>query len=102
MSEFQESDVAVMPNWNQLLDEIRSTGGTRDVIRRRYLARIHEITARAIIACYSGWLQRREFGLEINDEDKNGLMTVVHGLEEIEEASRAGLSCSTILSALPS
>lgn len=34
------------------------------------------------IVYYSGWLQKKDVqGLEINDEDKNGFMTVVHRLD---------------------
>ncbi len=71
-----------MPNWNQLLDEIRSAGSMHDVVRRKYLAEIHELTQRNIIAYYSGWLQKGAIaGVEINDEDKNGFMTVIHQLD---------------------
>jgi ATP-dependent protease ClpP protease subunit len=71
-----------MPNWNQLLNEIKSAGSVHDVIRRRYLAKIFEITGRNVIIYYSGWLQKRGItGAEINDEDKNGFMTVIHELD---------------------
>lgn len=71
-----------MPNWNQLLDEIRSAGSTQDVVRRSYLAKAHEVTGRNVIVYYSGWLQRGDFpGIEINDEDKNGFMTVIHEMD---------------------
>jgi ATP-dependent protease ClpP protease subunit len=71
-----------MPNWNQILNEVTAAGSTYDVIRRRYLAKLHEKTGRNIIAYYSGWLQKKDVqGVEINDEDKNGLMTVIHQLD---------------------
>ena len=71
-----------MPNWNQLLNEIKAAGSMYDVIRRRYLAKIHEITGRNVVIYYSGWLQKRgTAGVEINDEDKNGFMTVIHQLD---------------------
>ena len=71
-----------MPNWNQLLDEIRVAGSTHDVIRRRYLERVQRLTKRNVIVYYSGWLQRGSVpGVEINDEDKNGFMTVIHGMD---------------------
>ena len=67
-----------MPDWNQLLDEIRASGSMYDVVRRRYLFRIYELTGRNVIIYSSGWLQRGSFpGMEIND-DKNGFMTVIH------------------------
>ena len=71
-----------MPNWNQLLDEIRSAGSTHDVIRRRYLAKVQRLTRRNVIVYYSGWLQKGNIpGVEINDEDKNGFMTVIHKMD---------------------
>lgn len=71
-----------MPNWNQLLNEIQAAGSMHDVIRRRYLDKIFKITGRNIIIYYSGWLQKRGIaGAEINDEDKNGFMTVIHELD---------------------
>ena len=71
-----------MPNWNQLLDEIRAAGSMHDVVRRRYLAEINAITGRNVIIYYSGWLQKGSIaGVEINDEDKNGFMTVIHELD---------------------
>jgi len=71
-----------MPDWNQLLDEIKEAGSTHDVIRRKYLRQLHEKTRRNVIIYYSGWLQKRNLeGLEVNDADKNGFMTVVHQLD---------------------
>lgn len=71
-----------MPNWNQLLDEIRAAGSMYDVVRRRYLSRIHELTGRNVIVYSSGWLQRGNLpGVEINDDDKNGFMTVIHQMK---------------------
>lgn len=71
-----------MPNWNQLLDEINAAGGMHDVIRRRYLKEVSEITGRNVIIYYAGWLQKENIaGIEINDEDKNGFMTVIHELD---------------------
>ena len=47
-----------MPNWNQLLDEINAAGGMHDVIRRRYLKEVSEITGRNVIIYYADWLQK--------------------------------------------
>ncbi len=71
-----------MPNWNQILDEIKEAGSTHDIIRRKYLSRLSKHTGRNTIAYYSGWLQKP--GLrenQINDADKNGFMTVIHQLD---------------------
>lgn len=71
-----------MPNWNQILSEIQSTPGTHDAIRRRYLSGLHELTGRNVIAYYSGWLKRPEVrAVSINDDDKNGFMTAIHGMD---------------------
>lgn len=71
-----------MANWNSILDEIKSSGSTHDIIRRNYLSKLHGITGRNIIVYYSGWLQKpRVPGLEINDADKNGFMNAIHGLD---------------------
>src|SRR5262245_23118924 len=78
-----------MPNWGDILNEVRASGHTTDVIRRKYLKKLHETTKRNAIMYYSGWLQKNtppgaassplDFG--INDTDKNGVMSVVHGLD---------------------
>lgn len=71
-----------MPNWNQVLNQVNTAGSAFDIIRRRYIAQLHEKTGRNVISYYSGWLQKKDVqGLEINDEDKNGLMTVVHEID---------------------
>ncbi len=71
-----------MPNWHEILTEIKSSGSTHDLIRRKYLARLAEATGRNAIIYYSGWLQKPDIpGTSINDADKNGFMTVFHGLD---------------------
>jgi ATP-dependent protease ClpP protease subunit len=80
-----------MPNWNQVLGEIQSEDaklqnraiGAVDVVRRRYLKRLHKTTGRPIIAYYSGWLTNPDApGIDVNDEDKNAFMMAVHGLDK--------------------
>jgi len=68
-----------MPDWGKLLNEVQTTGGAHDVVRRKYLTRLHEVTGRNIIVYYSGWLQkgqlqRQGVPFELNDGDKNGFM----------------------------
>ena len=71
-----------MPNWNQVLNQVNTAGSAFDVIRRQYLVQLHEKTGRNVIVYYSGWLQKPDLkGSEINDEDKNGLMTAIHQLD---------------------
>ena len=71
-----------MPNWNDILDELKEAGSAYDIIRRRYIEKLHEITGRNVIIYYSGWLQKQGIsGLGINDNDKNGFMTTIHDLD---------------------
>ncbi len=71
-----------MPNWHNILNELNQTGSQFDVLRRKYLSKLHSITKRNVICYYSGWLQKRDIeGLSVNDSDKNGLMTVINGLD---------------------
>jgi hypothetical protein len=73
-----------MPNWKELLEEIKGVGSEspHDVVRRRHLKKLHQITKRNVIAYYSGFLQKPGIdGSSINDDDKNGLMTTVHKLD---------------------
>ena len=76
-----------MPNWNQVLEELKGYKFTlaQDAIRRKYLKRLFEYTGRNIIAYYSGWLQKPDVGnSDINDDDKNGFMATIHGLDRIK------------------
>lgn len=71
-----------MPSWHQLLEEIKVKGSTYDVVRRQYLTRLQRVTGRNVILYYSGWLQKPGMpGVQVNDADKNGFMTVIHGLD---------------------
>jgi hypothetical protein len=75
-----------MPTWNEILREAQTVGGTYDVIRRRYLKKLHDLTGRNVIIYYSGWLQAgdqmRGSGVyTVNDGDKNGLMATIHQLD---------------------
>jgi Serine dehydrogenase proteinase len=78
-----------MPNWNEILNEIKEAGSPQDIIRRNYLKRLGEYTKRNVIIYYSGWLQKSHQpearpNLSINDNDKNGLMSVVHKLDRTQ------------------
>lgn len=71
-----------MPNWHEILGEIKEAGSTYDVIRRKYISQLAEKTERNVIIYYSGWLQKPKLsGLQVNDADKNGLMTVIHKMD---------------------
>ncbi len=71
-----------MPTWHSLLNEIKERGSTYDVVRRERLRKLHEVTGRNTIIYYSGWLQKPRIpGTQVTDADKNGFMTVIHGLD---------------------
>lgn len=72
-----------MPNWNDLVDEVNKTGSPFDVIRRKYMSQLSDLTGRNTVAYYSAWLQKpRIDSIEINDADKTGFMTTFHGLDK--------------------
>ena len=76
-----------MSNWKEVLHEMQDghkngDAGSIDRVRRKYLTQLQQYTQRNVIAYYSGWLQKSGLeGLEINDDDKNGLMMAIHGLD---------------------
>lgn len=72
-----------MPDWNEILDEIKAKGSTYDIVRRNYERKLHELTGRNVIVYYSGWLQKRGIpDIGIDDDDKVGLMTTIHTLDK--------------------
>lgn len=72
----------IMPNLNELLNLIRTTGSTYDIVRRNMLGQLNKVTNRNVIIYYSGWLQKSNGpGISLNDDDKNGFMTVINKLD---------------------
>ena len=49
----------------------------------KYIADLARYTKRNVICYYSGWLQKPDLGMmaAVNDNDKNGLMTTINGLD---------------------
>lgn len=77
-----------MPSFSEIQREIQSEripDTPYDTVRRKYLKKLSDKTGRNTILYYSGWLQkpiRSIFPLmSINDDDKNGFMSAVHGLD---------------------
>jgi ClpP class serine protease len=77
-----------MPTWSDVLNELKESGHTTDVVRRRYLRRLFSVSKRNTVIYYSGWLQKGmsrsgsglgDFG--INDLDKNAFTSVTDGLD---------------------
>ena len=76
-----------MPSWDQIQTEINQAGSTFDVVRRKYVRQLHELTGRNVIVYYSGWLEKAQLaqqgltGFEVNDNDKNGFMSTIHQMD---------------------
>ena len=77
-----------MPNWNTVLREIfreqaHDSTSAFDRVRQRYIKRLASHTGRNVIAYYSGFLSKPPTldGLQVTDEDKNGFMLGIHGLD---------------------
>lgn len=76
-----------MPNWSEIVEEVKAAGAVHDVVRRKYLAQLHELTGRNTIIYYSGWLQKNTDApsvaarMAIDDADKNGFMAAIHQLD---------------------
>lgn len=78
-----------MSNWAEILDEVRVSGSTHDIVRRKYLRRLFNLTKRNVIIYYSGWLQKPGTnGVQVNDADKNGLMAVTHNQAKTQRPNR--------------
>lgn len=73
-----------MPNWGEVLTEIQEAriDNPLDVVRRKYLAIMNKYTDRNVIAYYSGFLQKPEENVSIDDNDKNAFMQTVYGLDK--------------------
>ena len=64
-----------MPNWKELMEEVKAAGSTHDVIRRKYLQQLHEVTARNIIVYYSGWLQKATCSVKESAASRSATLT---------------------------
>ena len=76
-----------MPSFAEIQKEIsgKDPETPYDVVRKKYMKRLSEKTKRNTILYYSGWVQKpiKKIAplMSINDDDKNGFMSVVHGLD---------------------
>lgn len=76
-----------MPSWDELQKLIHSAPSSHDAVRRRFLKELFEHTGRNVILYYSGWLEKDLLlrqgltGFEVNDSDKTGFMSTVHGMD---------------------
>jgi hypothetical protein len=77
--------------FGDILTEIQDANLSRqrespaDLVRRRYLQKLHERTGRNVVVYYSAFLQRQGpehfLNTQINDEDKHGFMAAFAGLD---------------------
>jgi hypothetical protein len=76
-----------MANWGEiqqeiLAEQVKGDSAAFDTVRRRYLQNLNSHTGRNVIAYYSGFLTKpRLEGVGIDDDDKNGFMQAIHGLD---------------------
>lgn len=76
-----------MPTWSNILAEIQQEAAKGnqnpfDTVRRKHLNNLATYRKRNVICYYSGWLQKPSVrGVEIDDNDKNAFMAVIHGLK---------------------
>lgn len=72
-----------MSGWDETLNQIDAGG--LDTVRKGAIAKFAQHTGRNVICYYSGWLQRPDPStghfVQINDDDKHGFMTVLHGID---------------------
>lgn len=76
-----------MPNWNNVFKAIQNIQKSKptgsDDYRHGWLKKLHEHTKRNVIAYYSAWLSKPTAQLlGISDEDMNGFMSAVNGLNK--------------------
>lgn len=75
-----------MPRWDEVLKEIVEAENQAQqalhIVKQKYLEKLKNYTNRNIIAYYSGFLSKPNIsGSEINDEDKNGFMMAIQGMD---------------------
>lgn len=76
-----------MPSFSDIQKEVQEVriDSPYDIIRRKYLKCLFKKTGRNTILYYSGWLQKPTRNILplilINDNDKNGFMSAMHGLD---------------------
>ena len=74
-----------MANWNEIMNEIKQQdpGSPLDIVRRKYIKKLHELTGRNVICYYSGFLVYTNHpDVGINDTDTTGFMTAINKLDK--------------------
>lgn len=72
-----------MGSWSTVFDRLQTGEKDPDIFRGELISRLGNYTDRNVICYYSGWLQKDAPAhlTGITDDDMNGLMNAVHGLE---------------------
>ena len=71
-----------MAGWDDILRELGQAPSPQDLLRRKYLKALSDLTGRNVIAYYSAWLSKpKADGLEISDSDMTGFMNTVKGMD---------------------
>lgn len=71
-----------MAGWDDILKKLGDMPSQIDAIRREYIKELSEKTGRNTIAYYSAFMTKREESdLDINDNDMEGFMNAVRGLD---------------------
>lgn len=75
-----------MPTWGEILEELNETAKENegkpdyDGVRRKYLARLHELTGRPVILYSTDWIGGGGPSTPITLEDMQAMMEVNKGL----------------------
>jgi len=80
-----------VPGWGEILQELQASvsptapGGDLDGIRDRYIARLHELSGRAVIVYSSGWLAgRSSTDVQVVGDDVLSMMECCRDVDEDE------------------
>lgn len=73
-----------MPSWKDIQTETKAIDAPHDIVRRKYLLALSQLTGRNVIAYYSGWQhiteERQFYYCGVDDSDTNGFMAAIHNL----------------------
>ena len=67
--------------WNGIMNEMGNYPNAFDVVRKKYIKKLSDLTGRNTIVYYSGWLQHPDGDSSIDDSDMEGFMNAVNELD---------------------
>lgn len=70
-----------MPSFGEILNKIQSENPI-DMLRRKYIKELSEHTKRNTIVYYSAFLNKPKAEVGLDDDDMNGFMSAVYGLDK--------------------